>query len=188
MFILPPLFLHLSGTPLCNTPFHVREQKKKKKKKNSSLTHARSNVDSVTMLRTAIADFLNADGHSICTPSRASIMSGRFASHTGMQHSYLLTGTDVNLPTKFKTLANHLNEQGYSSHMVGKWHLGNVDPQPLAREQVLKYRCRTVFSTAWTRTLLRTLVHLEPTIATCAASITACRALHSAAVSLCLRS
>jgi hypothetical protein len=28
-------------------------------------------------------------GHSICTPSRASLMSGRFASHTGMQHSYV---------------------------------------------------------------------------------------------------
>jgi len=63
-------------------------------------------------------------GHSICTPSRSSIMSGRYASHTGLQHSYLLTGTDVGLPLKFKSLANHMNEQGYASHCVGKWHLG----------------------------------------------------------------
>eukprot|EP00038_Savillea_parva_P024840 m.45221 g.45221 ORF g.45221 m.45221 type:complete len:641 (-) comp6626_c0_seq1:122-2044(-) len=75
-------------------------------------------------------------GHAICTPSRSAIMSGRFASHTGMQHSFLLTGTDVNLPIKFKTLANHMNEQGYSSHMVGKWHLGFESASlhtPLAR-------------------------------------------------------
>eukprot|EP00041_Stephanoeca_diplocostata_P035653 m.1265026 g.1265026 ORF g.1265026 m.1265026 type:complete len:291 (+) comp24737_c0_seq1:139-1011(+) len=68
--------------------------------------------------------FSNYYGHSICTPSRSSIMTGRYASHTGMQHSYLLTGTDVNLPAKFKTMADHLNELGYVSHNVGKWHLG----------------------------------------------------------------
>ena len=64
----------------------------------------------------------NYYGHSICTPSRSSILTGRYASHTGLQHSYLLTGTRTGLPLKFKTLADHLTERGYASHAVGKWH------------------------------------------------------------------
>lgn len=63
-------------------------------------------------------------GHSICTPSRSSIMTGRFASHTGLQHSFIGYGQDVGLPLKFKTMADHLNALGYSSHAIGKWHLG----------------------------------------------------------------
>lgn len=63
-------------------------------------------------------------GHSICTPSRSSLMTGRFASHTGLQHSYLEYGQDIGLPLKFKTMADHLNSLGYSSHAIGKWHLG----------------------------------------------------------------
>lgn len=41
-----------------------------------------------------------------------------------MQHSFLLTGTDPGLPLKFKSMADHLNENGYVSYNVGKWHLG----------------------------------------------------------------
>ena len=63
----------------------------------------------------------NYYGHMICTPSRSSIVTGRYASHTGMQHSYLLTGTDVGLPLKFKTIGDHFTEAGFKSHNVGKW-------------------------------------------------------------------
>lgn len=66
----------------------------------------------------------NYYGQSICTPSRAAIMTGRFASHTGLQHSYLGYGQDIGLPTKFRTLAQHLSEAGgYEAHIVGKWHV-----------------------------------------------------------------
>lgn len=51
-------------------------------------------------------------------------MTGRYASHTGLQHNVIATGSDVGLPLKFKTLPQHLNEVGYVSHAVGKWHLG----------------------------------------------------------------
>lgn len=44
----------------------------------------------------------------ICTPSRSAVMSGRYAFHTGMQHSFWGTGQDGGLPLKFKTMADHL--------------------------------------------------------------------------------
>ena len=63
-------------------------------------------------------------GHMICTPSRSAVMSGRYAFTTGMQHSFWGTGQDGGLPLNFKTMADHLKAAGYSTHMVGKWHLG----------------------------------------------------------------
>jgi arylsulfatase A-like enzyme len=38
-----------------------------------------------------------------------------------MQHSFWGTGQDGGLPLRFKTLANHMRDLGYSTHMVGKW-------------------------------------------------------------------
>ena len=71
-------------------------------------------------LNKAGVELRNYYGHMICTPSRSAVMSGRYAFNTGMQHSYWGTGQDGGLPLKFKTMANHLSELGYSTHMVGK--------------------------------------------------------------------
>ena len=43
-----------------------------------------------------------------CTPSRSAVMSGRYAFHTGMQHSFWGTGQDGGLPLRFATMADHL--------------------------------------------------------------------------------
>jgi arylsulfatase A-like enzyme len=77
----------------------------------------------------------NYYGQSICTPARSSILTGRYASHTGMQHSYWIQGEAGGLPLHFPTLANHFRAAGYSTHMVGKWHLGfeSWDFSPLGR-------------------------------------------------------
>lgn len=68
--------------------------------------------------------FTNYYGHSICSPSRSALMTGRFASHVGLQHSWIHPGAAVDLPLKFKTMGDHLKEFGYGTAMVGKWHLG----------------------------------------------------------------
>jgi arylsulfatase A-like enzyme len=68
--------------------------------------------------------------HSTCAPSRKSLMSGRFALHVG----------DANmacepLPTRISTIGNALQDAGYSTHFIGKWHLGltSVSLQPCFR-------------------------------------------------------
>lgn len=54
-----------------------------------------------------------------CVPSRAGIMTGRYQTRFGLEHN--ASGT---LPTSEKTLGDRLKAAGYTTGMVGKWHLG----------------------------------------------------------------
>lgn len=65
---------------------------------------------------------------SVCTPSRYSILTGRYAWRTRLQSSVLRGFSPPLIPTGRITVASFLKAQGYATACVGKWHLGMIWP------------------------------------------------------------
>ncbi|XP_041055254.1 steryl-sulfatase-like isoform X5 [Carcharodon carcharias] len=91
-----------------------------------------------TTLRTPHIDSLAKDGvmltqhiaaATLCTPSRAALLTGRYPIRSGMTSLhrigvYIFAAGSGGLPTNETTFVKQLKEQGYSTGLVGKWHLG----------------------------------------------------------------
>ena len=64
---------------------------------------------------------------SICSPSRASLLTGRYAQRAGLP--FVLFPTErKGLAPEEVTLAELLKERGYATACIGKWHLGFLPP------------------------------------------------------------
>lgn len=60
----------------------------------------------------------------ICTPTRGAFMSGRMPVRLGLQHDVINGFQNYGLPLDEATLAEKLQDAGYNTVGVGKWHLG----------------------------------------------------------------
>ena len=66
---------------------------------------------------------------SVCTPSRAALMTGSYPRRVGLgqgsDHAVLFPGDVHGLHPKEITIAEMLKEAGYATGCFGKWHLGD---------------------------------------------------------------
>tara|TARA_B110000211_G_C14042239_1_gene537275 strand:+ start:115 stop:1698 length:1584 start_codon:yes stop_codon:yes gene_type:complete len=83
-----------------------------------SLKPTTPNLDSI---RNNGLTFSNAWSSSVCTPTRAGIMSGMYGSNTGVKT------TPGNLDTSYISLFNALKHSSptYKGAVIGKWHISN---------------------------------------------------------------
>lgn len=79
--------------------------------------------------RIAKAGVVFTSGHvtyGVCSPSRAGLLTGRYQYRFGYERNPLYVTADslMGLPLSEETIADVLGRSGYTSMLVGKWHLG----------------------------------------------------------------
>lgn len=92
-------------------------------------------IQSPNLDRLATNGIRFADGHttaSVCSPSRAGLMTGRYQQRFG--HEANVPPTPHGMDLDEVTLGQRMQQAGYRTGIIGKWHLGNLDSQyPTAR-------------------------------------------------------
>jgi arylsulfatase A len=85
-------------------------------------------IDSLALAGRRFTEFYSSS--PVCTPSRASLMTGCYPRRVGLHEDY--TGHWVLIPRSRRglhpteiTIAEALKEEGYATACIGKWHLGD---------------------------------------------------------------
>ncbi len=76
----------------------------------------------------------------MCTPTRAALLTGRYPLRYGLQTGVIPTGGTYGLPTDEWLLPQALQEAGYTTVLVGKWHLGHADRKYWPRQRGFDYQ------------------------------------------------
>ena len=88
-------------------------------------------------IKTPILDQMATEGQkwtqfysaaSVCTPSRAALLTGRLPIRNGLmggQVRVFFPDSQYGIPTSEITIAEKLKENGYKTAAIGKWHLGH---------------------------------------------------------------
>lgn len=66
--------------------------------------------------------------HSVCTPTRYALLTGRYAWRTWVRHRCVWSDDPLLIDTDRLTLPKLLKSAGYQTACIGKWHLGFGSP------------------------------------------------------------
>jgi len=77
--------------------------------------------------------------HSVCTPTRAALLTGRYPVRTGTEERFHGNDTAGMLADE-RTLADALKAAGYSTAVFGKWHLGEWHKKHLPMQRGFEHQ------------------------------------------------
>nr|XP_006822165.1 PREDICTED: arylsulfatase A-like [Saccoglossus kowalevskii] len=80
------------------------------------------NIDQLVANGLVFTQFYSAN--SVCSPSRASLLTARLPPRTGIWPGVFSASSTGGLPLNETTIAAVLKPLGYSTAIIGKWHLG----------------------------------------------------------------
>lgn len=78
----------------------------------------------------------------VCSPGRVGLMTGRYQARTGHDANPTREGRELLLSEK--TMAQHLKPAGYTTGIVGKWHLGDTSVEFLPQARGFDHAVGTV--------------------------------------------
>lgn len=67
-------------------------------------------------------------GSPVCSPARASLLTGRYPHRTGALTPQEMLGLD-RMALRERTIGDYFQQAGYATGLIGKWHNGALDPR-----------------------------------------------------------
>lgn len=101
-----------------------------------------------TDIKTPNLDALAKDGarftqfyvQPMCTPTRAALMTGRYPFRYGLQTIVIPGPADYGLDTTEFLMPQCLKDAGYTTAIIGKWHLGHADTKYWPKQRGFDYQ------------------------------------------------